>query len=130
MPGRITGIFCNYTEGYLMAIKNKASKKRASKKRVAKKKVAVSSKPDALTLLREQLKAAKDENRALKKEVSAGNRKVSALLKLLESSQTDVGKFLARRVKDVVAKYEISLKPKKRRKAKKKVAAKKKTVAK
>ena len=107
-----------------------AIKKKASKKRVAKKKVVASKKPDVLTTLREQLKAAKDENRALKKEVSAGNRKVGALIKLLESSQADVGKFLTRRVKDAVAKYEITLKPKKRRKAKKKVAAKKKAVAK
>ncbi len=113
-----------------MAIKNKASKTRVSKKRVVKKKAVAGNKPDALTLLREQLKAAKDESRALKKEVSAGNRKVNALLKLLDSSQADVGKFLARRVKDAVAKYEISLKPKKRRKAKKKVAVKKKAVAK
>ncbi len=108
-----------------------AIKKRASKKRAAKKKVVASKKPDLLASLREQLKAAKDENRELKKELKAGDRKVNALLKLLDSSQADVGRFLARRVKDAVAKYEISLKPKKRRrKAKKKVAVKKETVAK
>ncbi|MCF6355976.1 MAG: hypothetical protein L3J26_12890 [Candidatus Polarisedimenticolaceae bacterium] len=107
-----------------------AIKKKASKKRVAKKKVVASKKPDALALLREQLKAAKDEIHELKKEVKNGDRKVNALLKLLDTSQADVGKFLVRRVKDAVAKYEIALKPKKRRrKAKKKVAVKKEDVA-
>jgi len=103
-----------------------AIKKKASKKKVAKKKVVASKGPDIVTSLREQLKAAKDENRELKKEAAAETRKVAALLKLLESSQADVGKFLTRRVKDAAAKYAISLAPKKRRrKAKKKVAAKK-----
>lgn len=103
-----------------------AIKKKASKKKVAKKKVVVSNKPDVVASLRDQLKVAKDENRELKKAVTAGDRKVAALLNLLGSSQADVGKFLTGRVKDAVKKYEISLAPKKRRrKAKKKAAAKK-----
>ncbi len=102
-----------------------AIKKKASKKRTVKKKAVAAKKPDALALLRDQLKAVKEENRELKKEIRAGDRKINALLKLLDASQADVAKFLARRVKDAVAKYEISLKPKKRRKAKKKVAVKK-----
>jgi len=103
-----------------------AIKKKTSKKRVAKKKVAVSKGPDIVASLREQLKAAKDENRELKKEVTAGARKVAALLKLLESSQADVAKFLTSRIKDAAAKYAISLAPKKRRRrAKKKAVAQK-----
>ena len=106
-----------------------AIKKKVSKKRVAKKKAVVSRSTDVVTSLREQLKTTKEENRELKKELRAGERKVNALLKLLESSQADVGKFLVRRVKDAVAKYEIALAPKKRRRtAKKKVVAKKTSV--
>jgi len=103
-----------------------AIKKRAAKKKVAKKKAAATKGTDVVASLREQLKAAKDEVRELKKAVKAGDRNVAMLLKLLASSQADVNKFLARRVKDAAAKYAISLAPKKpRRKAKKKVAAKK-----
>ncbi len=100
-----------------------AIKKRASKKKVAKKKVVASKGTNIVASLREQLKAAKDEARELNKSVKAGERKVAALLKLLESSQADVNRFLTSRVKEAAAKYAISLAPKKpRRKAKKKVA--------
>ena len=109
-----------------MAIKKKASKKKVAKRKVAKKKVVVSKSPDIVASLREQLKTAKEENRELKKAVAAGDRRVAALVKLLGSAQTDVTRFMASKVKDAVKKYEISLKPKKRRRqAKKKAAAKK-----
>jgi len=109
-----------------MAIKKKVAKKKVAKRKVAKKKAVVSKSPDIVASLREQLKAAKDENRELKKAVTAGDRSVAALLKLLGSAQTDVTRFMSGKVKDAVKKYEISLKPKKRRrKAKKKAAAKK-----
>ncbi|VAX07987.1 hypothetical protein MNBD_GAMMA26-1675 [hydrothermal vent metagenome] len=113
-----------------MAIKTKMTKKRVAKKKVARKKAvarqsAVDKNAALVASLREKLKAAKAANSELAKKVQAGDRQVSALLKLLGATQVNVNKFLARSVKDAVAKYEIAIAPKKRRRSKKKKAAKK-----
>ena len=58
------------------------------------------------------------------KKTRESERKVTALLKLLESTQAATDKFLAGRVKDAVKAYGIAVAPKRRRKrrvAKKKV---------
>ncbi|MBL3528504.1 MAG: hypothetical protein JMN27_13735 [gamma proteobacterium endosymbiont of Lamellibrachia anaximandri] len=115
-----------------MALKKKVAKKKVARKKVVAKKVAtkkrattVGDKPDIVSSLREQLKALKADNRELAKKLRGSERQVAALLKLLASSQTDVNKFLTRRVKDAVAKYDIVVAPKKRRRrAKKKVVQK------
>jgi len=108
-----------------MAVKKKAAKKKVAAKKVAtNKRAAATEKPDLVATLREQLKAAKMDNRELAKKVRESERRIAALLKLLESSQADVNKFLTGRVKDAVAKYEIVVAPKKRRRAKKKAVQK------
>ena len=113
-----------------MAVKKKASKKKAAKKRVVRRKVVAKKRAAAKSVVEapsisNQLKAAKAENRELAKQVRASDRQVKALLKLLESCQTDATKFLTRRVKDAVAKYGVAIAPKKRRRRAKKKAAKK-----
>lgn len=115
-----------------MALKKKAAKKKVARKKVAAKKVATKKqtiaaggKPNIVSSLREQLKDAKADNREITKKLRESERCVAALLKLLESSQADVNKFLTRRVKDAVAKYDIVIAPKKRRRRAKKKAVQK-----
>jgi len=57
---------------------------------------------------------------------------ITALLKLLESTQAAAGKFLAKRVKEAVKQYGITTAPKKRRRqvAKKKAVPQKVSVSK
>ena len=102
-----------------------AVKKKTAKKKVAKKKVAVAnSQTDVVAKLRQDLKDAKAEAREANKKTRESERKVTALLKLLESTQAATDKFLAGRVKDAVKAYGIAVAPKRRRKrrvAKKKV---------
>ncbi|MBA1446658.1 MAG: hypothetical protein M3H12_13150 [Chromatiales bacterium] len=114
-----------------MALKKKVAKKKVARKKVVSKKVATKKRaaaggnPDIVSSLREQLKASKADNRDLAKKLRGSERQVAALLKLLESSQIDVNKFLTRRVKDAVSKYDIVVAPKRRRRrAKKKVVQK------
>jgi len=111
----------------LVALRKKVAKKKVAGKKVATKKraTAVGGKPDIVSSLREQLKTSKADNRELAKKLRGSERQVAALLKLLESSQTDVNKFLTRRVKDAVAKYDIVVAPKKRRRRVKKKAVQK-----
>ena len=101
-----------------------AVQKKVAKKRAAKKKAVASPKTDMVAKLRQGLKDAKAETSDIKKQLRESERKVAALLKLLERTQTDADKFLAARVKDAVMKYGIAIAPKKRRRrvAKKKVA--------
>lgn len=99
-----------------MAIKKKTVKKRTAKKKVVRKKVvAPKGNVEVAAKLRQALKEVKEENRELKKKTRDAERQVSALLKLLEATQTAANKFLGQRVKDAVKKYGVTTAPKKRR---------------
>lgn len=104
-----------------MAVRKKTAKKKMSKKKV----VVANRDSDVIGKLRQDLKDAKTEAREANKKTRESERRVTALLKLLESTQTATDKFLAIRVKDAVKAYGIAVAPKRRRKRR---VAKKKAV--
>ncbi|WP_241087035.1 hypothetical protein [Candidatus Vondammii sp. HM_W22] len=97
----------------------------AVRKKTAKKKVLANRNANVIGKLRQDLKDTKIEIREANKKTQESERKVKALLKLLESTQAATDKFLASRVKDAVKAYGIAVAQKRKRKRR---VAKKKTV--
>ena len=92
-------------------------KKKTAKKKVSKKKVALANRnADVIAKLRQDLRDAKVETREANKKTQESERKVKAILKLLESTQAATDKFLAGRVKDAIKAYGIAVAPKRRHK--------------
>ncbi len=115
-------------KGKPMPAKRKVTKKKTAKKKVA----AVNRQAELVTKLRADVKSAKEEGREAAKKLRESQRQITALLKLLESTQAAAGKFLAKRVKEAVKQYGITTAPKKRRRqvAKKKAVPQKVSVSK
>ncbi len=97
----------------------------AVRKKTAKKKVLANRNANVIGKLQQDLKDTKIGIREANKKTQESERKVKALLKLLESTQAATDKFLASRVKDAVKAYGIAVAKKRKRKRR---VAKKKTV--